>query len=346
MQTHTADIDQQNEAIRKARLMGAMARLGTLRYSCFLDEQPSALVSDRARVELSLPEEHAELLVNSTFSYQSGRTLPPKILSLAAPTTAFLTGHPLAWVQDPGTRIRLPFWARGDWIDLLATLQPAAPAPAGLPLAVRRTLALARILVPSGYEQARRAQWEQILGTAAAQFRATGYTILHELLDPLHLGAMRAYYKAFLAGGTLIFGDEQVRTRYGLYGEALASFLHPQLTPLVSHLAGEPVKPSYAYFASYRPGSVLVPHTDREQCEYATSLLIDYVPEPDGPCGWPLFVENPGSPGIFAADLAMGDMLLYRGPEVVHWREALLEGHQSTSLFLFYVHESFTGRLW
>jgi hypothetical protein len=83
---------------------------------------------------------------------------------------------------------------------------------------------------------------------------------------------------------------------------------------------------------------------DRPQCEFSISLLIDYDPEPDGPCGWPLFLEHQSLPGgIAAADLGLGDAVLYRGRQLVHYRDQLPDGHQSSSLFFHYVGEDFVG---
>jgi hypothetical protein len=42
---------------------------------------------------------------------------------------------------------------------------------------------------------------------------------------------------------------------------------------------------------------------------------------------------------------AIGDALLYRGRELPHSRDALPEGHTSTSIFFHYVREDFAGSL-
>src|SRR5205085_12676542 len=125
-------------------------------------------------------------------------------------------------------------------------------------------------------------------------------------------------------------------------------------------------KPSYVYAASYKEGAVLDPHVDREQCEYSISLQVDYYPEPlDGISPWPLFLEPFVPPkdasasdrrfeqSEFKSDdelkravhLANGDGLLYKGRELVHYRNALPDGNRSTSLFFHYVSESFSGTL-
>jgi hypothetical protein len=170
--------------------------------------------------------------------------------------------------------------------------------------------------------------------------------VVRDLINPLQLGALRWHYRALLAGGNVPRGD-WIEERYGLHSEMMASFLHVQLHGLISQIADEPVKPSFVYFGSYRPGAVLPRHVDRPQCQFSMSLLVDYSPEPDGPCGWPLYLENPQAPqAMLAADLALGDGAVYRGQEVFHYRDALPEGHQATLLFLNYVRKDFAGRLW
>ena len=72
--------------------------------------------------------------------------------------------------------------------------------------------------------------------------------------------------------------------------DPIGYFFHQQLTELVSGTARQPVKPSFSFFASYRPGSVLPPHRDREQCEYTLSIALDFSPEPEDKSPWPLYL--------------------------------------------------------
>ena len=205
---------------------------------------------------------------------------------------------------------------------------------------------MAEILVPGDYEAKWRTQREEVVRSAQSPFQTIGYTIVRELIHPLQLGALRQHYRALLAGGDVPKGD-WLEDRYGLHSELMASFIHQQLGGLVSQIAGEPVKPSFVYFGSYRPGAVLPRHVDRPQSQFTISLLVDYDPEPEGPCGWPLYLENPRAPdAIVAADLAIGDGAFYRGQDVFHYRHALPAGHLATLLFLNYVREDFAGRLW
>jgi hypothetical protein len=107
--------------------------------------------------------------------------------------------------------------------------------------------------------------------------------------------------------------------------------------------AGEPVKPSYVYMASYKAGAILEAHTDRVQCDYSVTLCLDYSPDPRATTPWPLYLhKKSGKVTVFQA---IGDALLYRGCQIPHSREALPEGHTSTSIFFHFVREDFTGSL-
>ncbi len=161
------------------------------------------------------------------------------------------------------------------------------------------------------------------------------------------------------------FGDSQVNRRYYQHNEPLAKFFHQNLTNLMSLIAGEEVKPSYVYAASYKEGASLQPHTDREACEFSFSFQVDYQPEQENHLSpWALYlstkkasIDDPNafdwanfSPDLNDEDtkavyLGIGDSLVYKGCELVHYRYALPAGHQSTSLFFHYVPKDFEGNL-
>lgn len=336
--------ERRNDLNKALHLMLAKMRCREHALSCFLDDPPSELIPRQADHGTAASWAGGELVVNSSFRYEPRGELPAEIRQRAPLMDGFLPGFPLAWIEDSGTDVWAPFWVRGEWVEVLESLRPGQPAPAALPSRVRRALARVNVLVAPGSEGERRAAWERICRAAGAQFQTQGYAVVRDVIHPVHVGALRRYYRALVAGGRLPRGDDQVAERYRLHSEPVAMFFHPQLASLVSRIAGEPVKPSYLYFACYPSGSVLPRHTDRLQCEFSISLLVDYSPEPDGPCGWPLFLEHPSLPGGGAAvDLGIGDAVFYRGRQLAHYRDRLPDGHQSSSLFFHYVREDFAG---
>lgn len=180
--------------------------------------------------------------------------------------------------------------------------------------------------------------------SALAQFAQHRYAVLRALITVATLTALRAFYRAFVEQGFALFKDQHGTLRWWAHNEPVARAIQAQLTEIVSHVVGERVKPSYAYFASYCQEAVLARHRDREQCAFSVSLLIDYVPEPVGVSPWPLWLEV-GENESVAISLGPGDGLVYRGTELPHWRDALPAGHASTSLLLHYVPVDFAGRL-
>lgn len=127
--------------------------------------------------------------------------------------------------------------------------------------------------------------------------------------------------------------DHQVPNSPAFYNDQIMAALHHELLPTVEELTGLKLFPSYVYFRSYRQGAVLAPHTDRPACEISTSLTIA-----DDGSGWPLFAKNPDG-NLMQADLAPGDMLLYRGCECEHWRDEY-QGSRQVQVFFHYVDQN------
>ena len=65
-----------------------------------------------------------------------------------------------------------------------------------------------------------------------------------------------------------------------------------------------------------KKGHVLERHKDRLSCEVSTTLNLGGDP-------WPIYLEPSGREGMkgLRVDLNPGDMLIYRGMDLEHWRE-------------------------
>ena len=117
-----------------------------------------------------------------------------------------------------------------------------------------------------------------------------------------------------------------------VHNESVARFFHHQLTNTVSAIAGEAIKPSYVYLASYLSGAELKKHTDREQCEFSITLCLDFSPEPQLATSWPIRLDTPE--GTVTVYQALGDGLVYRGMKVPHYRNVLAdEAHLDVHFF-------------
>jgi hypothetical protein len=125
----------------------------------------------------------------------------------------------------------------------------------------------------------------------------------------------------------------------GAYGDPLTEGLVDMLWPAMERLVGEALWPTYSYYRVYLRGARLKPHTDRTACEISATLCAgsSYAGAPAG-YEWPLWTQLRGSGEAAAHGCATspGDMVVYRGCDVRHWRE-LFEGEWQVQIFLHYV---------
>ncbi len=198
-------------------------------------------------------------------------------------------------------------------------------------------------MIPEGHAARRQREWDDAVRKAAPSFREKGYAPLGGLIHPFHVAALRRYYRYLIRTGAMNLGDRQSPRRYAAYNDPVARFFHQQIAGTLSAVAGEPVKPSYVYCASYLSGAELKRHTDREQCDFSVTLCLDFSPEPVLATPWPIRLDT--SNGAVAVHQAIGDALGYRGTRLPHYRDVLGEGQTSTSIFFHYVAADFIGTL-
>lgn len=247
------------------------------------------------------------------------------------------------WVADPVSSVVTPYRLGPDAAVWLKAVSPGREAGSGMPEPLLLAFVLAGILIHPRTVQDRRCAWEKELRNCRHSFEHLGYAAVRDILPPLFLGGLRRHYRELVRSGSLKLGDGQSRRRYVAHNETAARFVHHQLLGTMRAITGLNIKPSYVYLACYLQGASLPRHVDRQQCEYSISLCLDYGPEPKGPTGWPLWLDT--AKGAVAAHQSLGDALFYRGCLLPHFRTQFTSGEFSTSLFLHYVDEHFTGPL-
>ena len=312
------------------------------RFYCLLDKLPLHLIPRWSAKSLQKAIEeklflNPECRISHAEDWPSDLGLHPEML------TGFASTGTVAWVRDPATLSLLPFWLGPKLAAVVSSLSPGEPAREMLPEDARFLLAAAGILTPYNHADQRISEWQNVVRNAAPVFLEKGYVPLRNLIHPFHVAALRRYYRSLIRRGEVHLGDNSSSRRYVAHNESVARFFHHQIARTVSAIAGEPIKPSYVYVASYLSGAELHKHTDREQCEFSVTLCLDFSPEPALETSWPIRLDTPH--GAVAVYQALGDGLLYRGTQVPHHRDALSQGRTSTSIFFHYVPADFTGPL-
>ena len=138
-----------------------------------------------------------------------------------------------------------------------------------------------------------------------------------------------------------VWNDEQVPNTYSPYGDVAMETLLLAVQPVMEKETKLKLIPTYAYARIYKNGDVLHRHKDRFSCEISTTLNL-------GGDEWPIFIEkDPKKGGLregkYVSDyskgskviLKPGDMLVYKGNILEHWREAF-EGQDCGQVFLHY----------
>ena len=124
--------------------------------------------------------------------------------------------------------------------------------------------------------------------------------------------------------------DTQVMNTYSHYADIAMETLLSLIKPVMEKHTKLKLNENYSYARIYKKGDILHRHKDRFSCEISTTLNI-------GGDSWPIFLEPSGESnkkGI-KVDLGSGDMLVYKGNELEHWREEF-KGETCAQVFLHY----------
>tara|TARA_R100001244_G_scaffold120488_1_gene90108 strand:+ start:121 stop:762 length:642 start_codon:yes stop_codon:yes gene_type:complete len=139
--------------------------------------------------------------------------------------------------------------------------------------------------------------------------------------------------------------DQQIPGAYSKYGDWVMETLLMFMIPIMKAKTGMELVPTYSYTRLYEKGNILKRHKDRPSCEISTTLHLGGDP-------WPIFLDpsgqdfvinereniiKPGAPKGVQVDLKIGDMLIYSGCELEHWREPF-QGNVCSQVFLHYNH--------
>lgn len=126
------------------------------------------------------------------------------------------------------------------------------------------------------------------------------------------------------------YEDGQVPNTFSTYGDIAMEVLLEKLKPLMETKTGLSLNCMYAYARVYKKGDILKRHKDRKSCEISTTLNLGGDP-------WSIFLEPSGERGKKGIEIKLspGDMLIYRGCDVEHWRNEF-KGDVCAQLFLHY----------
>ena len=143
--------------------------------------------------------------------------------------------------------------------------------------------------------------------------------------------------------------DSQVPNTYSHYGDIAMETLLLKVQPVIEKKIKLRLSPTYSYARIYKNGDVLARHKDRFSCELSATMNL-------GGDHWPIYLNpNPKGGHVYGplkgvhgvqdyqpskskgvkVDLKPGDMLVYSGCELEHWRKEF-KGDECAQVFLHY----------
>ena len=166
----------------------------------------------------------------------------------------------------------------------------------------------------------------------AEYFEKNRYIYLSEVLSKDVCKNLTQHMHDLHKEGKLV-QDEQCPLSWSVYGDPTFDGLLEKLAKPIGDKLGVELLPTYTYARLYQPGDRLKKHTDRPSCEISGTMTLGY--DPDSSL-WPIFFgkdkEDPGT----SYDIDVGDLVMYRGNELVHWRPEY-KGKWQAQVFFHYV---------
>ena len=131
--------------------------------------------------------------------------------------------------------------------------------------------------------------------------------------------------------------NEQIPNTYSNYSDIAMETLLLKCQPVMEKATGLKLYPAYTYARIYKKGDELKRHKDRFSCEISTTMNL-------GGDDWDIFLEPSGKEGMkgVKVQLKPGDMLVYRGCELEHWRNKF-KGKECVQVFLHYNNKKTPG---
>jgi len=171
-------------------------------------------------------------------------------------------------------------------------------------------------------------------------FKNNGFEIVRNIIEPQLLEHLKTEFKMirdvkFFQSGKknkYSFGDKKSPNSFSIYSATCFESLSVILNNKMNEVTDLKLFPTYTYARIYYNNAILTPHTDRQSCEYSTTICIDSTDL------WDFYIKGKDNK-TKKIILNQGDMCVYSGFELEHWREPY-EGTQQIQCFLHYVNSN------
>ena len=115
------------------------------------------------------------------------------------------------------------------------------------------------------------------------------------------------------------------------YKDIKTEELLEKIKPIIEKETNLKLFKTYSFWRKYFKGQSLRMHSDRNACEITVSICVSYK----GKTPWKIWLAD-FHDEVHGVELEVGDAIIFRGHELLHWRDKL-ENDEQTQVFLHYV---------
>ena len=156
--------------------------------------------------------------------------------------------------------------------------------------------------------------------------------VVQDIITEQAIEVFKRYYRDCFSKRIFPLGDRQ-SNRYKAHNEPMSRLLQYEIHPLIEHILGKKVRPTYTYLSAYVKDADLPAHTDRADCEYTVSFVID---KPNN-TNWNIYFHKikqpkkhngrydftPDKSECIAIDCDPNGLMMFGGMDHIHFRERL-----------------------
>jgi hypothetical protein len=159
----------------------------------------------------------------------------------------------------------------------------------------------------------------QHLSEVIMNFKENGYYVIRNFINEDFVEFINQYFFTRINAGQAQLGDGQAPNSYIFYGDPLMDTILGESVEKLSEIAEYSLLPTYTYTRLYGKGDELLIHRDRPSCELSATLSLGI---PKGEEISPIyFSKNEDKSNPIEIKLNPGDLCLYHGCDLYHWRE-------------------------
>jgi signal peptidase I len=161
-------------------------------------------------------------------------------------------------------------------------------------------------------------------------FNKNGYEVIKQFIEKDFVEFTQDYFSLKINSGDMDLDDPQAKGNYTWYGDPLIETILQNSCEPIGNIIGVKIVPTYCFTRLYNKGDVLKKHLDRSSCEISATLSLGYS---DDSSPNPICFSN-NIDEIVEIYLEPGDLCVYRGCDLYHWRPPI----QNTWLLQSFLH--------